>query len=139
MHRDVKSESLFHVDIRLGVEVCFKLSTLIGTSLIGASSSHGIQVQFHQVLRGATFLSRVAVATTLVTSARLVRLLIARLRNILSLVSTTRLTLSLALVLPFEVSRIARVSSIPLLLALSVSMYFWQRLSAHRTKVGFPK
>ena len=139
MHRDAKSESLFHVDIRLGVEVCFKLSTLIGTSLIGASSSHGIQVQFHQVLRGATFLSQVAVAATLVTSARLVRLLIVRIRNILSLVSTTRLTLSLALVLPFEVSRIARVSSIPLLLALSVSMYFWQRLSAHRTKVGFPK
>ena len=126
MHRNVKSESLFHVDIRLGVEVCFKLSTLIGTSLIGASSSHGIQVQFHHMLRGATFLSRVAVAATLVTSARLVRLLIVRLRNILSLVSTTRLTLSLslALVLPFEVSRIARVSSIPLLLVLSVSMYF---------------
>ena len=124
MHRDVKSESLFHVDIRLGVEVYFKLSTLIGTSLIGASSSHGIQVQFHHMLRGATFLSQVAVAATLVTSARLVRLLIVRLRNILSLVSTTRLTLSLALVLPFEVSRIARVSSIPLLLVLSVSMYF---------------
>ena len=76
------------------------------------------------MLRGATFLSRVAVAATLVTSARLVRLLIVRIRNILSLVSTTRLTLSLALVLPFEVSKIARVSSIPLLLVLSVSMYF---------------
>ena len=82
-----------------------------------------------------------AVAATLVTNARLVRLLIVRLRNILSLLSTMRLTLSLSLVLvlPFEVSRTARVSSIPLLLALSVSMYFWQRLSAHRTKVGFPK
>lgn len=51
------------------VEVCFRrLSTLVGASLVGASSSHGMQVQFHKVLRGAAFLSRVVVATTLCTS-----------------------------------------------------------------------
>ena len=51
------------------VEVCFRrLSILVGASLVGASSSHGMQVQFHKVLRGATFLSRVVVATTLCTS-----------------------------------------------------------------------
>jgi hypothetical protein len=49
------------------------------------------------------------------------------------------LSLSLELVLSFEVSRIARVRSIPLLLVLSISMYFWQRLCSHETQVGVPK
>ena len=79
-----------------------------------------------------TFLSQVVVATTPFTSDRLV---FVRLRSVLSL-STTRLMMSLALVLAIRGSRIAIVSSTLLCFLLSISMYLWQRLGTHRALVG---
>ena len=98
------------------IEVCFRrLSTLVG-----ASSSHGMQVQFQKVLRGATFLSRVVVATTLCTSWWLVFWL----RVFAFALRTSRITGSLALVFAFRGSMIAILVGILWCLFLSICMYF---------------
>ena len=71
--------------------------------MIGASTSHRMQVQFHQVLRGVAFSSLVDVATTLYTSCGLVFQ-----HGIVALaLSISRLTRSLALLLAFGGSRLS--------------------------------